>query len=204
MTDKNDKEKYVEGLFPELQKIADPDVRQKVINCWLIALEDSQWDSIEAMSFIPGRAKFITNVQHSRGAAQIGMAMGKAIMSSQDVAPGATIDLDTIIAGCLLHDVGKMLEYTGPSNDTGERTPLGKNMMHHVLGAHLAIKAGLNAEIVHCIEAHREPESYERSLEAKIVRWADDCHATAMIRVHPEVNVKELTLFTTRAVWELK
>jgi putative nucleotidyltransferase with HDIG domain len=191
MTPQSDKEKYVEGLFPELKEIADLDVRQKVIKCWLIALEDSQWNRIEDMPWVPGGAEFITNVQHIRGVTRIGMAIAKTIMSSRDVTPDATVNLDTVIAGCLLHDVGKLIEYTGPSNKTGELTPLGKYMLHHILGAHLAMKAGLNAEIVHCIEAHREPESYEKSLEAKIVGSADVCHATAMIEAHPGAKFRQ-------------
>lgn len=190
MTDKNDKEKYVEGLFPELQEIADVDVRRKVINCWLIALEDSQWNSIEDMPWVPGSAEFITNVQHVRAAARIGAAIAKTINSSQDVMPGATVNLDTVIAGCILHDVGKLLEYAGPENHTGEVTPLGERMLHHILGAHLAIKAGLDAEIVHCIEAHREPQSFQRSLEARIVGSGDLFSAVPLVRIHPEVKFR--------------
>jgi len=185
-----EQEKYVVELFPQIQEIANSEVRQKVINCWLIALQDSQWNSIEAMPWVPGLAELITSVQHTVGATRIGMAIARTINSSQDVAPGVSVDLDTVIAGCLLHDVGKLLEYTGPENHTGEKTPLGKRMLHHILGAHLAIKAGLDAEIVHCIEAHREPESYERSYEAQLVRWADHLHAYAMVRAHPEISFR--------------
>jgi putative nucleotidyltransferase with HDIG domain len=183
-----EQEKYVVKLFPEIKEIVNLEVRQKVINCWLIALQDSQWKSIEAMPWIPGLAEYITNVQHTVGAARIGMAIVKTINASQDVAPGASIDLDTVIAGCILHDVGKLLEYTGPENHDGEKTPLGKRMLHHILGAHLAIRVGLSAEIVHCVEAHREPESYERSLEAQIVGWADRLHAHAVRRAHTEIS----------------
>jgi hypothetical protein len=38
-------------------------------------------------------------------------------------------------------------------------------MLHHILGAQLAIKAGCDAEIGHGMESHREPDSYERSFE---------------------------------------
>jgi len=185
----DDREEYILDLFPELLEIKDPGIRQKVIDCWLCALQESQWDNIEAMPWIPGKAEFITNVQHVRGTAQIGMMIVKTVTSSEGVSPGIAIDLDVVIAGCLLHDVGKLLEYTGPTNNTGNLTPMGRHMMHHILGVYLAMKVGLNAEIVHCIEAHRESESFPRSLEAQIVHWADLCHASAMVRLHPEVNL---------------
>lgn len=185
------KEKILE-LFQEIQEISDLEVQQKVINCWLMALQDSPWDSIEAMPWIPGRADFISNVQHTRGVARIGIAIVKTIISSQDVAPDVKVDLDTVIAGCLLHDVGKLLEYAGPSNNTGQKTSLGNTMGHNILGAHLAIKAGLDAEIVHCIEAHREPEFFKKSYEALIVRLADHLHAYAMVTTHPDAELSWL------------
>jgi len=191
MTAQSDKEKYVQELFPELQEITDLEVRQAVINCWLIALEDSQWNRIEDMPWVPGGAEFITNVQHTRGVTKVGMAMVKTMLSSPDVIPDASINLDTVIAGCLLHDVGKMIEYTGPSNKTGELTPYGEDMLHNILGAHLAMKAGASAEIVHCVRSHRDPDNVEKSLEAKIVRAADLCVAWAMIRVHPEATFRK-------------
>ena len=192
-----EKENYVVDLLPEIQEIADLNVRQKVIRCWLMALERSEWNKIEDMPWSPGAAEFITNIQHTRGVARIGMAIARTIISSQDLAPGVSISLDTVIAGCLLHDMGKMLEYAGPSNKKGEKTPLGKRMKHDILGVHLAIEAGLDAEIVHCIEAHRQLESltgswYTSSLESKIVGWADHIHAFAMVRAHPELDLRTL------------
>ena len=189
---KGDGKKYVEGLFPELQEIADPDVRQKVIDCWLMALEESQWKCIENMRWIPGKMTVISNVQHCRGVARVGLAMARVLNSSSDVAPGASVNVDTVVAGGLLHDVGKLLEYTGPSNDTGDKTPLDKRMLHHYTGTYLAIKAGLSAEIVHCIQAHREPESFKRTLEAHIVSWADLCHACSIFRILPEAEYVDL------------
>jgi len=55
-------------------------------------------------------------------------------------------------------------------------------------GNHRAIKAGLPAEVVHCIESHREPDLFERSYEAKIVLYSDKLHADAMLTAHPEVS----------------
>ena len=180
---------HIVRLFPEINEIQDAELKERVIDAWLLALRDSQWERIEDLPWIPGRAEFITNVQHCRGVARIGMAIAKALLNGRDVAPDAMIDMDIVIAGCLLHDLGKMLEYASPPDPSGEKTPLGKYMMHHILGAHLAIKAGLPAEVVHCIESHREAESFERSYEAKIVHYSDSLHASAVLTAHPEVSI---------------
>jgi putative nucleotidyltransferase with HDIG domain len=180
---------HVVKLLPEIEEIKDPRLREKVVDTWLLALQDSQWKRIEDFPWIPGRAEFITNIQHVRGVARVGIAITKAILGGKDVAPDVIINLDTIIASCLLHDVGKMLEYAAPPNSPGQKTPLGKYMMHHILGANLAIKVGLPAEVVHCIESHLEPESFNRSFEAKIVHWSDMAHAQAVLTAHPEVSI---------------
>jgi putative nucleotidyltransferase with HDIG domain len=176
-------------LFPEINEIENAELREKVVDTWLLALKDSRWEGIDDFPWIPGRAEFITNVQHCRGVARIGMAIARSLLSAKDVAPGVTMDLDVVIAGCLLHDVGKLLEYAPPPDPPGTKSPLGKYMMHHILGTHLAIKAGLPAEVVHCIESHREPDSFERSYEAKIISWSDRLHADALLKVHPEVSI---------------
>ena len=180
---------HIVHLFPEVNEIQDADLRERVIDAWLLALKDSQWERIEDLPWIPGRAEFVTNVQHTRGVARIGMAIAKTLLNGTDIAPNITIDMDIVIAGCLLHDLGKLLEYASPPNLSGAKTPLGEYMRHHILGAHLAIKAGVPAEVIHCIESHREAKSFERSYEAKIVHYSDILHADAVLTAHPEVSI---------------
>ena len=180
---------HILQLFPEINDIEDAGLRERVIDAWLLAIQESLWENIEDLPWVPGRAEFITNIQHCRGVARIGAAIVRTILGGGDVAPGVSIDSDTVIAGCLLHDVGKLLEYAAPPSPSGEKTPLGETMKHHILGAHIAIKAGLPADVVHCIESHLEPESFERSFEAKIVHWSDMSHADAMLKAHPDVSI---------------
>lgn len=180
---------HIVKLFPEINEMKDVELRERVIDVWVLALRDSQWERIEDVPWIPGRAEFITNVQHCRGVARVGMAIARALLEGVDVAPDITIDMDIVIAGGILHDVGKLLEYAPPPDLPGTKTPLGKYMMHHILGAHLAIKAGLPAEVVHCIESHREAESFERSYEAQIIHYSDILHANALRTAHPEVSI---------------
>lgn len=82
-------------LFPEMEEISDAGLRGKVADAWLLALEESQWARIEDEPWIPGRAEFITNVQHCRGVARIGMAVARILLEGSDIAPGAAIDLKT-------------------------------------------------------------------------------------------------------------
>jgi putative nucleotidyltransferase with HDIG domain len=77
------------------------------------------------------------------------------------------------VAGGLLHDIGKLLEY----RRQGERTiksRRGELLRHPFSGAALAFKHGLPDEVIHIIALHaREGEGSERSVEAIIVTHAD-------------------------------
>lgn len=175
-------------LFPEINDIKNNDLRERVIDAWLVAVKESPWKRIEDLPWVPGKMEKITNVQHCRGTAIVGKAIAEAILSHPDAVPGADVDVDVVIAGCLLHDVGKLLEYE-PSNPSGKKTPLGSRMAHHVLGTYIAIKAGLPDDVVHCIESHRERDPFERSYEAKIVQFSDKMHTDAILKANPGSSI---------------
>ncbi len=58
---------YILKLFPELDSITDETVKEGAARAWLLSLEESDWEKIEDMPWIPGVAEFITNVDHCRG-----------------------------------------------------------------------------------------------------------------------------------------
>jgi putative nucleotidyltransferase with HDIG domain len=185
----NPQREHVVRLFPEINEIKEIGLRERVIDAWLLALEASDWERIEDLPWVPGRAEFITNVQHCRGVTHIALAIANTLLSDTDVAPDVIFDKDVVIAGCLLHDVGKLLEYSYLSDPPGAKTVLAKYMKHHLLGTYVAVKAGLPPEVVHCIESHLEPESFERSYEAKIVHYSDVLHARGVLTTHPGVSI---------------
>jgi putative nucleotidyltransferase with HDIG domain len=166
-------------------------LREGVIRTWLLAIEESEWEKIEDQPFWPGQVEYISGVSHARFVAKISIEISNVILGESELCPDARIDLDTLIAGALLHDVGKLLEYSGPPNPKGERTQLGQNLTHMTLGAYLATKAGLPPMIAHCIEAHSEtwPDPrriFKRSYEAEIIKRADLLHVVALLNPHPE------------------
>ena len=76
---------HIVRLFPEINEIQDAELKERVIDAWLLALRDSQWERIEDLPWIPGRAEFISNVQHCRGVTCIDMGIMKAILNGMDV-----------------------------------------------------------------------------------------------------------------------
>lgn len=176
---------YILNLFPELSSIKDRALRDKAAQAWSIALSESDWKKIEDMPWIPGVAEFITNVEHCRGTARIAIALASALAEREKVA----VNLDYVIAGGILHDVGKLLEYSS----AGGKTEIGKYLLHPTLGASICMRAGLPAEVVNIVEYHNTPgEIPVRTHELEIIRAMDHCHADSMLRKHAGLTVRDV------------
>ena len=159
-------EREIENCFSkELSWIKDETLRNKVIAVWKKAADRGKWDSINDAPFtlliedsgrLTDHTKRITNI-------------AKAVYDLRD----EDINLDFLIAGALLHDVGKLLEYVkqGGKYVKGE---YGNKFRHPVSGALLAKELGLPDEVVLIIYAHsHEGDKLKRSPEAVIVNHSD-------------------------------
>jgi putative nucleotidyltransferase with HDIG domain len=83
------------------------------------------------------------------------------------------LNLDYLIAGALLHDVGKLLEFV-KIDDKFMKSVYGKKFRHPVSGAKLAKELGLPDEVILIIHAHSyEGDKLKRSTEAVIVNHSD-------------------------------
>jgi putative nucleotidyltransferase with HDIG domain len=83
------------------------------------------------------------------------------------------IDLDVVIAGAILADVGKLLEYE-KTGDEVRQSRRGRFLRHPFTGVALALAEGVPDEVCHVIAAHAaEGDAVKRSTEAIIVHHAD-------------------------------
>ena len=83
------------------------------------------------------------------------------------------IDLDVVIAGAILADVGKVLEYE-KSDGTIRQSSRGLALRHPFTGVSLAMECGIPDAICHIIAAHAgEGNMVTRSTEAYVVHHAD-------------------------------
>jgi putative nucleotidyltransferase with HDIG domain len=164
--------------LPELANIQDEELRRKIIEAWAHALAESSFDRIHD---IPGEAnpgmfrlKRGDQATHLRGVARIALAIADDFLSTF---PEARIHRDIILAGGLVHDVGKAFEFD-PVNRArwdadGSQAGM-PSLRHPVYGAHVCIAVGLPEEIVHIVMGHSfEGELVHRSLECLIVHKAD-------------------------------
>jgi len=83
------------------------------------------------------------------------------------------IDMDIVIAGAILADVGKLLEYENVDGKT-RQSERGEFLRHPFTGVALAMECGVPDRVCHIIAAHAaEGDLVKRSTEATIVHHAD-------------------------------
>jgi len=87
---------------------------------------------------------------------------------------GIPIQRDYLIAGALLADVGKPLEYDKDASGNVIQGTFGQQVRHPFSGVALAHKHGLPGEVLHIIATHsHEGDKVERSIESIIFHHAD-------------------------------
>ena len=149
----------------ELEWIKDKDLRNKVVNVWKEAADRGNWKSIEEIPFTLAFKNSGKLIDHTKRMTNL----AKAIFDQRT----EDLNLDYLIAGALLHDVGKLLEFI-KIDDRFVKSEYGKKIRHPVSGAKLAKELGLPDEVVLIIHAHSyEGDKLKRSPEAVIVNHSD-------------------------------
>ncbi|MFN2337287.1 MAG: HDIG domain-containing metalloprotein, partial [Bacteroidales bacterium] len=84
------------------------------------------------------------------------------------------VNMDVLIAGAILADVGKMLEYELDAQGKAFQGKYGQYLRHPFSGVSLAEECGVPPEVCHIIAAHaHEGDLVKRTTEAYIVHHAD-------------------------------
>jgi putative nucleotidyltransferase with HDIG domain len=164
----------VERLWPELGWIDDPTLRESVTRTWMLALERSPL-SPEDLEAIPFTLKVpdcpATFMQHKRCVVHIARDGARAMQ--EFLGDSLSIDLDTVIAGAILADVGKVLEYEEADGQL-RQSARGLALRHPFTGVAVALECGVPDDVCHIIAAHAgEGDMVRRSTEAIIVHHAD-------------------------------
>jgi putative nucleotidyltransferase with HDIG domain len=84
------------------------------------------------------------------------------------------VNVDTVIAGAILADVGKLLEYELGPDGQARQSERGEHLRHPFTGVALALECGVPDDVCHIIAAHAaEGDQVKRTTEAYIVHHAD-------------------------------
>ena len=166
----------IEELWPELDWIEDEALREQTTKTWQLALERSVLTA-EDLGRIPftllaGPDLQVSFMAHKR--AVVHVARKSALIMQEFFGDDLPIDLDVVIAGAILADVGKLLEYELDQEGNSIQGTYGKYLRHPFSGVSLAEECGVPAEVCHIIAAHAgEGNLIKRTTEAYIVHHAD-------------------------------
>ena len=165
----------VEQLWPEIQWISDAKLREQVTQAWIKALERSplkpaDLNQIPFTLLVPNCP--ITFMEHKRCVVHIARDSAKAMTDFMGRA--LPIDSDVVIAGAILADVGKLLEYEIGPDGKSRQSERGEALRHPFTGVALAMECGVPDAVCHIIAAHAaEGDLVKRTTEAFIVHHAD-------------------------------
>jgi putative nucleotidyltransferase with HDIG domain len=162
-------------LWPEIEWIESLQLRAQVTDTWIKALELSSLKA-EDLNQIPFTLLVpnwpITFMEHKRCVVHIARDSGLAMQ--QFMGRALPVDLDTVIAGAILADVGKLLEYELGPDGKSRQSERGEALRHPFTGVALALGCGVPDAVCHIIAAHAaEGDLVKRTTEAFIVHHAD-------------------------------
>ncbi|UCG28580.1 MAG: HDIG domain-containing protein [Bacteroidales bacterium] len=163
-------------LWPELEWIEDHSLREKTAKTWEVALEKSalKAEDLEKIPFtlLCGPDLKVSFMDHKRCVVHVAMESGKRMKAFfGDQLP---VNMDTLIAGAILADVGKLLEYELDDNGKTIQGTYGKYLRHPFSGVSLAEQCQVPPDVCHIIATHAgEGDLVKRSTEAIIVHHAD-------------------------------
>ncbi len=163
-------------LWPELNWIANDELKNKTAKTWQLALERSALTG-EDLKRIPftllcGPDLKVSFMDHKRAVVHIVRDSGKKVIEFfKDELP---VDMDVLISGAILADVGKLLEYVLDDDGNAVQGNYGKYLRHPFSGVSLAEECGVPPEVCHIIATHAgEGDMVKRTTEAYLVHHAD-------------------------------
>lgn len=169
--------KEVELLWgEELAWIENEQLRAQTAKAWELALERSVL-SPEDLKRIPftllcGPDLKVTFMDHKRSVVHIAKAAGEKVNSMYH--GELKVDMDILISGAILADVGKLLEYVLDDNGKAIQGSYGKYVRHPFSGVSISEEAGVPEAALHIIATHAgEGNMVKRTTEAYLVHHAD-------------------------------
>jgi len=161
-------------FIPEFNLIKNSSLKEKVLKVWDIALATGGWEvsDLQRMPFTLLIESCPCNmIEHIRGVVNVSIGAAKALQSIYK--DKVKINEDYLIAGALLHDIGKLVEYK-EKNGKFIQSNLGKLVRHPISGVGLCYSQEIPEEIMHIIASHSwEGDRSKRTPEAIIVHHAD-------------------------------
>jgi putative nucleotidyltransferase with HDIG domain len=169
----------ISTLFPNLADIRDAALRDRVAAVWSDALTTGcggkgwTFDEIRAIPFTLLAGKIdLRFVEHLNSCCKQCIAIAGVL--KEVFGNRVPVNLDFLIAGSLLADVGKMLEFDKSGDGKVVKGHFGEMLRHPFSGVALCYKHGIPADVMHIVATHsHEGDKVERTIESWIFHHVD-------------------------------
>ena len=167
------KDKVLE-IWPEINLIKDENLKSKTLDAWVYAIEQSPLEPTDLeeipFSLLIKNCK-VSFMNHKRTCVQLAVAIADKMRAN--FGDEIAINMDVMISGAILIDIGKLLEYE-MVNGKLQTSDYGKVVRHPFSGVAIADRFGLPPEVQHIIGTHsKEGDLGKRTVESIIVHHAD-------------------------------
>jgi putative nucleotidyltransferase with HDIG domain len=164
----------IRRLFPEIDLINNEALREQVAAVWKDAIQLGGWqpNDLGAIPFTLLIRDCTTSlIDHTRAVTKTAVRIAETLLETYHET--IKIDMDVLVAGSILHDVGKLLEYAREGGKVA-KSEVGSLLRHPFSGQALAYKHGIPYSVLHMIAYHsKEGDLGKRTVEAIIIHHAD-------------------------------
>ncbi len=171
-------EKDIGQVFASiLERIQDEGLRKKTIRAWVLGCERGGWESVEELEALPFTLLTDTHgvnfIEHTIAVTEGAYELAKVQEAAYRQMP-YKIDQDRLLAGGLLHDVGKLLEFEPDGKGGYRKSRSGMCARHPISGTALAHEVDLPDEVLNCIACHaKEGDGRPQVVETVLIHQAD-------------------------------
>ena len=162
------------ALLPEVNEIADGDLRDKTIKTWIAGLErsDLSLDNLKSMPFTLLVSNVnVTFIEHVRTVCRMCIKTWEVLQEAYG--ERNKVNRDVLIAGALLADVGKVLEFAYRDGEY-VKSPHAQYLRHPFSGVGLSWEQGVPDAVLHVIAMHsKEAAGGKRSPEGIVFHHCD-------------------------------
>ncbi|MCZ7542038.1 MAG: hypothetical protein M5R40_00160 [Anaerolineae bacterium] len=162
-------------LLPEVGEIQDASLRAKVIDVWADAMAQGGWSAADVarMPFtLLAEDVPVSFIEHVRTVCRMCMAMARVLVEAYGAR--VSIDHDTLVAGALLADVGKLIEFEEDGAGGFRFAPMYQYLRHPFTAVGMCWKHNLPEGVMHVVATHSwEGDKFKRRPESIIFHHAD-------------------------------
>ena len=168
----------IRQLFaPILERIGDTDIRERTVKAWTLACQRGGWESVDDLKRVPftllTNTRGVNFIEHTIAVTEGAYGLARSQEAAYHEMP-YKIDYDRLLAGGLLHDVGKLLEFEPDGAGGYHKSRCGMCARHPISGTYVAHEVGLPDEILNTIACHaKEGDGRPQCVETVLIHQAD-------------------------------